>query len=105
MRRRERRARAERSLSPADEVDDLDLVPLVHRRRVVTVAFDDFHVVLDRDKTGIDVEMREQGGNRERAGDLVAVPIQLYRQSLSQRLPTPTSASSRFSRSSPSVTR
>src|SRR5213082_2338955 len=84
---------AVRSLSAADEVDDLDLVPFVHRGRVVSLTLDDFHVVLDRDETGIDVEMREQGCNRERAGDLVAVPIQLYRQSLSQRLPTPTSAS------------
>ena len=82
------------SSSAADEVDDFDLVALVDHRRLVAVTFDDHDVVLDRDAAGIDVELREQRADRERAGDLVTVPVQLYRQSLSQRLPTPNSRAS-----------
>src|SRR5688572_6055298 len=47
-------------LTAAYEVDDFDLVAVLQHRRVIRVAFDDDHVVLDCDASSVDAQLFEQ---------------------------------------------
>ena len=46
----------------------------------IRLTLDDDDVVFDRDDTGIDVECGEQRADGDRAGDLVRLAVQTYRQ-------------------------
>src|SRR5689334_10487825 len=68
------------SLAAADEVHDLHFVPFLDARGVVSSALDDDLVVLDSDAARIDAQLREQGGDGERTGELKRLAIQTNRQ-------------------------
>src|SRR4051812_28586583 len=63
------------SRSSADEIDDLDLIPLGDRGGRVPVALDDHAVAFDRHRARIDVQVSQQPGDRHggREGERVAV--------------------------------
>src|SRR5262249_40869528 len=66
-----------RSISSAtDEVDDFDLIPFANRRAIQQVALDDDQVVLDRNAARVDVQPREEFGDRQGAGELVCIAVQ-----------------------------
>ncbi len=51
------------------------------------MLLDHHDVMFDRDDAGIDLEISEQGADRDGPGDLKRLAIQSYRQSLLQPLP------------------
>src|SRR5690349_5854155 len=63
-------------LAPADEIDDLDRIALVEKRRVEGGALDDHKIVFDGDAPGVDVERRQQLGDRDRTRQVELVAIQ-----------------------------
>ena len=62
--------------SSSNEIHDLDVIAVLNLRAVVAGALDDGQVVLDRHAAWVDVQLREQSGQRERSGDLVRVAVQ-----------------------------
>jgi hypothetical protein len=68
---------AESSVSPpADEVDDLHLIAVVHRRLSEGRALEDHQIQFDGDPSRIDPELAQEFGNRQRAGKLSTIAIQ-----------------------------
>src|SRR4051812_25231121 len=63
-------------LSPADEVDDLDLVAVLNVGPRVGVALDDDEVALDGDAARVDLEPGEKIGNRDRRVGREGIAIQ-----------------------------
>jgi hypothetical protein len=47
-------------VAASDEIHDLDLIAIAHERCGEGMAFDDDHVVLDRNASGVDVQPLEQ---------------------------------------------
>ena len=69
----------------SNKIHDLDLIAVLNLRAVVVGALDDVQVVLDGHAARVDVQLREQGGQRERSGDLVRVAVQDDRHSSSRK--------------------
>src|SRR4029079_12414186 len=88
--------------TPSHEIDDLDLVPFGQFGRVVAIALDHGEVALDGDAAGIDVEPRQQIGDRARRRGVVGLAVELNRHS---GLSNPNGASSARSVSSRSGAR
>src|SRR5262245_52136136 len=64
------------SLPAADEVDDLDLVSLVHRRAIEGVALDDREVVLHGDAARVDLQLHQKVGHGEGTGEIMRLAVQ-----------------------------
>src|SRR6478752_5314103 len=64
------------ALAAADEVDDLHRVPVVDRRGLVAGPLDDVEIVLHGHAPRLDLELGEQGGNGQRAGELERIAVQ-----------------------------
>ena len=79
--------------------------PSLIERVLVMLALDDDDVVLDRDDAGIDVQRGEQRADRDGAGDIERLAVQLYRQSLLHTGARPNSSRTSLSNWSPLVTR
>ena len=63
-------------MSSADEVDDLDLVAVVHRGAVERVTLDHRQVVLDSDASGVDLQLRQKFVHGEGSGEIVRLAVQ-----------------------------
>ena len=63
-------------LPPAHKRDDLDLVAFRQGRLGVLRAFDDDAVALDRDDTGIDLQMQQEGVHGQGRGNVRGVAVQ-----------------------------
>src|SRR5688572_2423553 len=63
-------------LPSADEIDDLDAVPLADDNLGEALPLDDEEVVLDGHPPGIDVEPSQQGGDRQRFVDFEPVAVE-----------------------------
>src|SRR5260370_23193087 len=63
-------------LPAADKVDDLDFVALADRRTVERVALEHGQIVLDRHAPGVDLQPRQQFGDRQRTGELMRAAVQ-----------------------------
>src|SRR5262249_34587922 len=71
------------SSTAADEVHDLDLVPVVDHRRFVGGAPHDKKIVFDRDTARVDFEMGQKAAHGNRSVELVPVAVQHDRNALS----------------------
>src|SRR5262249_12699355 len=67
------------TLPSADEVDDLDLVSLVHDDAIEGGALDHGEVVFDGDAGRVDLEARQQLSHAHGRGELEAITVQLDR--------------------------
>src|SRR6476646_184902 len=79
-------------MSSADEVDDLDLVAVVHRSAVERLALDDREVVLDGDAPGVDLQLREKFVHGEGTGEVVRLAVQGNPQGLAHSSAQPAGA-------------
>src|SRR6476661_6225255 len=77
-------------MSAADEVDDLDLVAVVHRGAVERLALDDRQVVLDGDAPGVDLQLRQKFVHGEGSGEIVRLAVQGNPQSHAHSSAQPT---------------
>jgi len=71
-----RRDKGRAAAPAADEIHDLDLVAVAHQRGSERVAFDNHHVVFDRNPPGIDIQPLEQFLHGHWLLELVRVPVE-----------------------------
>lgn len=64
------------NLPAADEVDDLNLIALAHRRRIERGALEDDQVVFDRHSSRVDVELSQKTAHGDRTGQFLPVAVQ-----------------------------
>src|SRR6187401_3393429 len=63
-------------MATTHEIHNFHLVAVLNLRTVIVGALDDVHVVLHGHAAWIDVQLREQSGQRQRTGELVRLAVQ-----------------------------
>jgi hypothetical protein len=76
-------------LSAADKPDNLDFVTFPDDRLIVLLPLDNRHVVFDGDDARVDVQLGEQGTDRDRAGDFERLAVQSYGHKFTSLLESP----------------
>ena len=63
-------------LPAPDEVDDFDLIPFANQGRFIVRPLEHDQIVLDRDTTGVNFELRQERADGERTGDLELIAVE-----------------------------
>jgi hypothetical protein len=63
-------------LPAPDEVDNFDLISFANQGRFIVRTLEHDQIVLDRDATGVNFELRQERADGERTGDLKLIAVE-----------------------------